>query len=261
MGIRIPACELFDTPDVFGKRMDDPDERQQSCEIGIVRDHRFAFYFWSRWFVEKLNRDYIRAPLLITIDWHQDLAPPNDNERDDLNNLDPMNKEEVLSFCQDRMNPFNDGHILSAAWMGIISDIVVVCKQKFRSPDQFRDFSGKSHSISKFTSFDAAHAELEKYDRVILDIDLDYFTESESFRGGDPDVRLDSEEEIRSVLNPHSDFFQSVFKRFLGMTIATEPGFCGSIENARHILTILNDQFFDAPLTDPECSWKHLSEK
>ena len=261
MGIKIPAGKLFDIPDVLGKKINDPTDRPQSCEIGIVREHRFAFYFWSHWFVKKMNTDRNHSPLLITIDWHQDLAPPSDSERDELNNLNLMNADEVLSFCRDRMNPYNDGHILSAAWLGIISDIVVICKQRFRSLDQFRDFAGNTHSIRKFTGLDTARAEIGKYDRVILDIDLDYFTESESFRGGDPDVRLDPDEEIRSVLDPDSDFFQSVFKRFLGMTIATEPGYCGSVENARHILSILNDQFFDAPLTDPECNWKHLERK
>lgn len=200
-------------------------------------------------------------PLLVTIDWHQDLAPPSEQEMEELGRLNLSDDNEVHEFCRDRMNPFNDGHILSAAWLGIISDIVVICKQRFRSLDQFRDYGGNTHSIRKFTTFDIAYAEIGKYDRVILDIDLDYFTESESFRGGDPDVRLDPDEEIRSVLNPHSDFFQSVFNRFLGMTIATEPGFCGSLENARHVLAILNDQFFNAPLTDPECNWKHLARK
>jgi len=253
--------DLIDLPDVFQKEIRNPGGFSVSSELGIVRDHRFAFYFWSRWFVKKINRDPKQAPLLITIDWHQDLAPPSENERDDLNHLNLSNEEEVFAFCRDRMNTYNDGHILSAAWLGIISDIVVICKQRFRSLDQYNDCTGRIHSIRKFTSFDAARAELEKYDRVILDIDLDYFTESESFRGGNPDVRLDPDEEIRLVLNPHSDFFQSVFKRFQGMTIATEPGFCGSIENASRILAILNKQFFDAPLTDPECNWRHLEGK
>ena len=243
--------DFIDLPDVFQKEFRYPGGFSVSSELGIVRDHRFAFYFWSRWFVKKMNRDLKRAPLLITIDWHQDLAPPSEKERDDLTHLNLSNEEEVFTFCRDRMNPYNDGHILSAAWLGIISDIVVICKQRFRSLDQFRDFSGNTHAIRKFTAFDKVCLEIEKYDRVILDIDLDYFTESESFRGGDPDVRLDSDEEIRSVLNLNSGFFQLVFQRFFGLTIATEPDFCGGIENAQHIFSILKEQFFDLPLTRP----------
>lgn len=253
MPSQIPIDKL---PDIFRQPVRGPAGQPSPYEIGIVREHRFAFYFWSRWFNGKMSGDYSLAPVLLTIDWHQDLAPPNNQELIDLNNLDLSNDEAVLEFCRVQMNPYNDGHILSAAWLGIISDIIVVCKQKFRSLDQFKDAVNRIHTIRKFTDFSEALKELEKTERVILDIDLDYFTESESFRGGDPDVKLDSDEEVRSILNPNSVFFQSIFQRFFGMTIATEPGFCGSIENAQHIFSILNEQFFDLPLTDPHCNWR-----
>ncbi len=243
----------------FHRSIGDPAGRPISHEIAIVNEHRFAFYYWSRWFVKKLQGNPLYAPLLVTIDWHQDLAPPNENEREKLSRLHLGNDNEVREFCDTQMNPYNDGHILSAAWLGIISNIVVICKQRFRSLDEFTDVSGQIHTIQKFTGFEEASEEMGSSKHVILDIDLDFFTESSSFRGGDQDVRLDADENIRSVLNTESDFFKTVFERFFGMTIATEPGFCGGRENAQHILTILNEQFFDTPLTDPNCNWKKQS--
>lgn len=240
----------------FHRSIGDPAGRPISHEIAIIDEHRFAFYYWSRWFVRKLQINQLFAPVLVTIDWHQDLAPPNEKEKEELNLLHLRDDMEVREFCNGQMNPYNDGHILSAAWLGIISNIVVICKQKFRSLDQFIDASGRIHTIRKCTGFKEAREEIEDSERVILDIDLDYFTESSSFRGGDQGVRLDTDENIRSVLDPESDFFKTVFDRFFGMTIATEPGFCGSRENAQHILAILNEQFFDMPLTNPRCNWR-----
>lgn len=261
MNVRNSANGITNFPEVLRQVVDNPAGKPVRQEIGIIREHRFAFYFWSRWVIQKLNGNQSGVPALITIDWHQDLAPPNEQERDELDRLNLIDDNEVFEFCRMRMNPYNDGHILSAAWLELIGDIMVICKQRFRSLEHFVDRSGGMHNIRKYTGFEEARKELERNEHIILDIDLDYFTESESFRGGDPDVRLDPDEEIRLVLDPYSDFFQSVFKRFHGMTIATEPGFCGNIENAHHILAILNEQFFDAPLTDPKCNWRHLAER
>ena len=66
-----------------------PNAQNDSIEIGLVKDHRFVFYFWFKWWKEtnrQLENNIIKAPSLITIDWHRDLCAPCEIEKQDLIN-------------------------------------------------------------------------------------------------------------------------------------------------------------------------------
>ena len=107
-----------------------PNGTNQAIEIGLVRDHRFVFYFWFKWWKEtkrRLDDNTLNAPALVTIDWHRDLCAPCEPEKQDLINLNLESYKEVALFSWDKLNPLNDGHILAATYLNLIGDIYVLC--------------------------------------------------------------------------------------------------------------------------------------
>ncbi len=118
------------------------------------------------------------------------------------------------------------------------------------SPDAY------DHAIHCYDSIESLVETVSScdYPRVFFDIDLDYFTESPDSCGGGSDVTLVAENDIRSVLNPANPLLSWVFPRMAGMTIATEPEFCGGMINSNHLLSIVSDSLFDPQL----CSHRPL---
>jgi hypothetical protein len=60
-------------------------------ELSLFQEHRFAFYYWLKW----SNEIAPVIPSLITYDWHQDLAPPYEDELPELKELDTANKSFI----------------------------------------------------------------------------------------------------------------------------------------------------------------------
>ena len=104
--------------------------QSRAIELALFNDHRYAFYYWNKWLQEQKKRNHLASPpALVSLDWHQDLCHPCETERECLQNLDLKNKGDVAFFTWAKMNPLNDGHILSAAYLNIVGNIYVHCRQ------------------------------------------------------------------------------------------------------------------------------------
>lgn len=233
-----------------------PTDARRAMEVAVVQDHRFAFFYWLKWWNKQECPHNLST--LVSLDWHQDLAPPDDDECQGLRNLDINNYKEISFFCWDKLHPHNDGHILSAAYLNIIGDIHVVQKQDESSVDHFEDAVGRKHTIHCYRSI----AELienistEEHQSVFFDIDLDYFTESPDSDGGGKDVELVSATDIHECLSPEGKLMSWIFPRICGMTIATEPEFCGGLMNSNMLFNEVNNALFNPQLLSHRANWK-----
>lgn len=245
-------------PGTYYDLVQHPSGMDRSSEVAIVQDHRFAFFYWLKW--AKTEDGLILPATLVSLDWHQDLAAPCDLECDWLKDLNTNDFREVGFFCWDKLHCHNDGHILAAAYLNIIGDIHVAQKQDEPGVSHFDDAEGRSHAIHCYDSIESLVEAVSSRDhpRVIFDIDLDYFTESPDSCGGGQNVSLVTDQDIRSALNPEGSLLAWVFPRMEGMTIATEPEFCGGLVNSNHLFSIVNDLLFDPQLCSHRPQWRHL---
>ncbi|PNH84129.1 hypothetical protein C1M56_20605 [Vibrio diazotrophicus] len=200
-------------------------------------------------------------PALVSIDWHQDLCEPVECEKEELDRLDLASFKEVVKFSWEKLNPLNDGHILAAAYLGFIGDIYVLCKQDIES--KFTEFVGRDGEVHKIHCFyDKEELMRSLRDNEIselyLDIDLDYFTESSDPCGGGDDLTVMDTSQIQSVIDPQSEVMLWCFKRLQGMTLATEPEFCGGVRNSNYIFDTIDRSLFSAPLMGTQATWRHL---
>lgn len=241
-----------------------PNGENDAIEIGLVKDHRFVFYFWFKWWkktTRRLEDNSNKAPSLITIDWHRDLCAPCEVEKQDLIDLNLDSYKEVALFSWDKLNQLNDGHILAAAYLNLIGDIYVLCKQDGTGDEDFIDHWGNEHKIICFDSKEDLFDKLleNAINEIYFDIDLDFFTESDDICGGGEDLTLMNEQDILSLLDINSGFMQWIFKRMEGMTIATEPKWCGGLINSNKIYKILDNTLFNNQLFSKKEKWKHLT--
>lgn len=255
------SCEyILRPPGTYYDILPHPSGANESREVAVVQDHRFAFFYWLKW----KNRLGFKAPspVLISFDWHEDLNWPDASERDELNALNINDYKSIAIFCWDKLSPLNDSHILSAAYLDLVGDVYVLRKQKNGSSSfNFNDVNGKVHVIRCYSSIDELFTEIKqvKVTMVFFDIDLDYFTESTDRCGGGEHVQLIPDEDIMTMLNPASDLFIWLFERLAGVTIATEPVCCGGFVNSNHLLSVVNDALFYPPLLSHRSNWKHLA--
>ncbi|GAB6283505.1 MAG: hypothetical protein STSR0008_22780 [Ignavibacterium sp.] len=222
----------------------------KAIEKVIIKEHRFAFFYWIKWYRELIKKTKLdNPPVLITIDYHRDLAS-SDGERSELEEVDKYNLSELAMFCWARMNPLNDGHILSAAYLNVIDDIILLKQQESFDDSEdlvFNDKFNNEYHIYEFDNF----IDLEKhvlntnYQRVFFDIDLDYFIKEEGIYLSREGWTIMSNEKIKEIINPKSDFMKWIYNRIEGFTIATEPAYCGSLLNSFRILSVIEEQLFD----------------
>ncbi len=66
------------------------------------------------------------------------------------------------------------------------------------------------------------------------------------------------EKDILSLLDANSDLMKWIFERMKGMTIATEPKWCGGLSNSNKIYNILDTALFHPQLFSKRAVWKHL---
>lgn len=230
-------------------------DSSESVEMAIFKEHRFAFYFWNRW-TNKLTGQ--SAPTLITVDWHRDLAPPSGNEKRALEHLDLSNEDKVSEFIWSELNTHNDSHLLSAGYLNIIGDIILLKNYGDPSEDEYRDSFGNRHCIREFKRYknfeNAVIADKSK--QVYLDLDLDFFIKGKVYSHQTEEVTPYSRDEIAGIINPESLLFKHLFRKLEGITIATEPRYCGGILKSHSILEGVLQQL----LTD-EMKWKHLAQR
>ncbi len=84
-------------------------------------------FFWNKWLKVIEKKDAKASPsALVSLDWHQDLVYPCDTEKEWLRTL---NLDGSL-FSWAKLNSLNDGYIMSAAYLNLIGNVYVNCRQE-----------------------------------------------------------------------------------------------------------------------------------
>lgn len=210
-------------------------------------------------------------PSLITLDWHQDLVFPEDIEKSDLEVLNLDSNHDVAVYAWSNLRSLNDTHILSAAYLNIIGDVYVHCRQGLFESDWENEYIidryGNTHAIKKFKDYEDLESCLLSTDEnnVYFDIDLDFFTLKNPFNGKGGNYTYLSEKTIKKMLSYEHPLMKWIFQRLEGITIATEPEHTGGLLKANRLLRIINNIWFQPSLFttypgqwDKETQWKHL---
>jgi len=225
------------------------DKINKSIEKVVFKEHRFAFFYWMKWYKELLGKEKIKnPPLLVTIDYHRDLAS-SESERDEIKDVEKYNLSDLAMFCWASLNPMNDGHILSAAYANIIGDIVLLKRQigiDDMDDKPFIDKDNNEHKIFEFTDVNEFEKFLlgRKESNLFFDIDLDYFIISEGNFSERDSWEIMDEKGIKEIINLDRPFVKWILERIEGFTVATEPDYCGGIQKSCKILSIIEEQFF-----------------
>lgn len=231
--------------------------KSKKMELAIFNEHRFSFYFWNRWREAMQTNKKVGPPDLITIDWHRDLAPPSQSEKEGLNHLDLSNHAEVARFSWSVLDNHSDSHILSAAYLNLIGDIYLLKNYGTYQKSVCKDTFSNTHQVFEFHSQeDFKETVLSKdFSQVCLDIDLDYFVKNKVGVHQLQDVEAYANREISEFMECNSKLFDHLFPKLTGITIATEPRYCGGIMQSNRILkAILNSLF------TPDLQWRHLQD-
>lgn len=226
---------------------------KNALEVAVFHEHRIAFYYWALW-TTGIKYGDIRIsppPTLVSFDWHEDTAAPDKIEQQELQRLNLEKSSDIAFFSWAMLNPLNDGHILSAAYLNLIADIFLVRKQENGGDPPFVDMFGNIHQVHSFDNVKDMFNSLKQQtgvDKIYLDIDLDYFTESPDSCGGGPGLTLVPADEITTILDPQSDLMKFILPRLNGMTIAIEPEFCGGYSSAMDIYQTVEKTMFNGQL-------------
>jgi len=240
-----------DPPGAFREILSHPVlPESKAIEQATFKEHRFAFFYWYKWYKDltKLSHS-VKPPTLITIDYHRDLAVPSDREKTELLEVERFSDSELAIFCWARMNTQNDGHILSAAFLNIIGDIILL-KQQDRSVDKedltFIDNYNNKHNIYEFDNIDKFESFILSYEteNIFLDIDLDYFISHPGHYMHSEGYITMNDDEISNIINPSRPYLKKIYNFLEGITIATEPKHCGGIINSCKILFSIENQLF-----------------
>jgi hypothetical protein len=254
-----PGCEAVQV-DAFG------DSRRGRVTIGVVPDHRFAFFYWARYRQGETVRKRVapyKPPVLVTVDFHDDVGRSCDFSRKELLSIDCGDEKGLALFCWCRLRGVNDGQIAPALSLDFFSDVYVLLKQnrKLRRNDRSQaaytkeDLSGKGHSVRYFDRTAELVAALRDDGRpVFLDVDLDYFTRAQAKELGAE--KLVGRRAIRRLFSLKGGLMPLVLPRLVGMTIALEPRYCGGFAQSLKALDVLNRELFGGRLGTDDCRWK-----
>ena len=227
-------------------------------ELAVFQEHRYSFYYWAKWTRELRNDGDGAPPHLVTIDWHRDLAPPGEKEIESLDEIarTGYDRKVLREFTLNTLDAHNDSHILSAARCNLIGDVILLKNYGSDQSDTWKDYEENIHNILEFRKLKDFTSHLLKTGgtRLYLDIDVDFFVKNKVAPYQVTDVQIYEDREIRSIINPGSPLFGFLFDMISGITIATEPRYCGGVRNSNHVLNVLLDQLFT-----PAFAWKHLS--
>lgn len=249
-----------DPPGTFREVIPHPGSEDRAIEKAIIMEHRFAFFFWMKWHNELRAKDWLHqpTPTLVTIDWHRDMAPPPEEQKKRLQQLDQSNLSDVANYVWARFDQTNDGHILCAAWLNLIGDIILLKNSASEMQDTFIDCNKNEHTIYEFRDYSRFEDFLlQREDKnIFFDIDLDYFIHGKGSTLYPETFERYTDEEIKNIIGYNKAGFQHILPKIDGMTIAQEPSYCGGIANSCHIMKVVHSQLFDQ-----ENHWKHLSKK
>jgi hypothetical protein len=236
-----------------------PGGLREAIEVAAVIEHRMAFYFWLKWVAKRRRETQDQsAPDLLTIDWHDDVGCDDDYLPEQISQLNPDDPVELAVFAWAGLRAINDGHIAPALYLDAINDIHVVLKQHAGDESTtheprhctMTDLHGRLHNIYSYRGKEIAEAVAaidESQRRILLDIDLDYFTEYDGEDFLEPDeIRPISNARIRRFLR--GPLIRAALPHLAGMTIALEPSYCGGMISSLRLLKILNAALFDGEL-------------
>lgn len=233
-----------------------------SVDIAIFQSHRYAFFYWLKW-----TNELGKVPCLVSLDWHQDLCFPEETEKKWLLELNQSDPGEVAFFSWAKLAGNNDGHILCAAYLNLIGNIYVHCRQGTFSSDwedeKLIDYKGNVHLIKKFKTDDALQDFLLNSDEemVYFDIDLDFFTLENNTSNDKQHFTYLTDGEIERILSPNTPLMKWIFERLEGMTIATEPECTGGLLKSNELLAKINALYFSPDLFTWHCNWKWKHNK
>jgi hypothetical protein len=225
------------------------DKINRAIEKVVIIEHRFSFFYWFKWYKNLINKRRIKKPpLLVTVDYHRDIAF-SESEKEELSNVINYNLSELALFCWSRMNTLNNGHVLAAAYTNVIGDIVLLKRQVGFDDNEeniFKDKFNNDHKIYEFTDVDEFEKHLieRQENSVFFDIDLDYFIVSEGNFLAKDSWEMMKEKNIKEIINLERPFIKWILERLEGYTIATEPRYCGGISKSCKILSIIEEQLF-----------------
>ena len=260
--------EIVSPPNSLHQIVSHPVHHQsRAIEIALFNDHRYAFYYWNKWLQEQKKRNHLsNPPALVSLDWHQDLCHPCETEREWLQNLDLKKKGDVAFFSWAKLNPLNDGHILSAAYMNIVGNIYVHCRQEKFAHDwddeEMIDLFGNTHTIKKFKAFEdlESHLLMSEESDTFFDVDLDFFTVKNGLSDGSFEFTYLPEKIITKILSPERPLMKWIFERLAGFTIAMEPEHTGGFLKANKYLALMDKLYFEPGLFTHRCNWRSVTE-
>jgi hypothetical protein len=250
----------IEPPSSIRQILSHPIKANQSLELAVFQEHRYAFFYWNKWVREK---ELIQPPCLVSLDWHQDLCHPCDTEKEWLNNLDLSSNADVSVFSWAKLAGNNDGHILCAAYLNLIGNIYIHCRQELGrdtwEDEELIDKFGNKHIIKKFKTFEELQEALMNSSEasVFFDIDLDFFSVKNGLSDGSFEFTYLKEEEIKKMLYKDNPLIKWIFERLKGITIATEPEHCGGLLKSNMFLNLISEIYFEPELFSPNCSWKY----
>lgn len=240
---------------------------RDSIEVAAFMEHRYAFFYWNKW---TRDRQLTIPPSLVSLDWHQDLCYPDDYEIKWMNKLDLTKDSDVSVFTWSKLSGNNDDHVLCAAYLNLIGDVFVNCRQgTFAShwEDEYLvDKYGNTHTIKKFDKYEdlESHMINSNHDSIYFDIDLDYFTLNNPYNGKGGEFTYMNEIEMNAILHINRPLIRWIFERIEGFTLALEPEHCGGFMQSSQLLNTINKTYFDPGLFTPSinngCGWKHKND-
>ncbi len=231
------------------------------CNIGIVYEHRFAFYYWGLHSIEARSP----RPILLSLDSHDDVGVPDEVVPDDLDNLRIRDRIELGLFCWLRLRSLNDGHIRPALYLNFFSDVYILLNEDKETSERCaagsiehqKDREGLMHSIRFYRDRNRLLRDLPPDTPIFLDIDLDFFATENPMAGSrHGSEQLKEDAEIASILSLKGSFMGQLLDSIVGLTIALEPKYCGGLRNSLHVLEILNHEFFKDTLCTDSCKWR-----
>lgn len=248
----------YKPPGSFEENLPHPSGKDDAFERAVIVDHRFAFFYWLKWNKRLIKKKKNNLPsTLISIDFHRDLAAPTEVEKKELANLDVQNLSDVSNFSWARLNPLNNGHILASAYLNLIGEIIILKHQGSNKTFVFKDYYGNDHRIFETTDYNLFTKKILNLESksVYLDIDLDYFTNGVEDNGIKRNTIISSDKEVKKILNTKSLLFTHLLPKVDGITFATEPYYCGGIQNSSQLLIYVDSCFFSK-----KGQWNHLME-
>jgi len=239
----------------------------KAIELATFNEHRYAFFFWNKWLKEIKKKDVnATPPALVSLDWHQDLVYLCDTEKEWLKELNLKSNGDVSFFSWAKLNPLNDGHIISAAYLNLVGNVYVNCRQGTFEDDwldeSIEDIYGNVHLIKKYREFSELETSLlnGEEESVFFDIDLDFFTIKNGLSDGKFKFTYLPDKTIKEYLSPGRPLIKWIFERLAGITIALEPEHTGGLLKSNKYLAMIDKLYFKPGLFSYNCNWRHVTK-